>query len=80
MLQSEQDLTEALLGKSEEFRALYEEHIRLEQDLEALYSLKYFPSEVEFHIKELKVVKLRGKDRMQRLITEYKMKHTEEAT
>ncbi len=72
MLKSEQILAETLLGENDEFRSLYEEHIQLEQDLEALYSLKFFPPEVELRIKELKVVKLRGKDRMRQLMAEYK--------
>ena len=74
MLESEQIITEALLGENDEFKALYKEHIRFEQDLEALYSLKYFPPEVERRIKEIKIAKLRGKDRMQQIITERKIK------
>jgi len=30
-------------NNNEEFKKVYFEHIKLEQDLEALYSLKYFP-------------------------------------
>jgi uncharacterized protein YdcH (DUF465 family) len=64
---------EELLRTNDEFNRLYNEHILLEQDLEALYSLKYLPPEVEGRIKELKVIKLRGKDRMQQIITENKL-------
>jgi uncharacterized protein YdcH (DUF465 family) len=64
---------EELIRTNSEFKRLYDEHISLEQDLEALYSLKYFPPEVETRIKELKVIKLRGKDRMQQIITENKL-------
>ncbi len=53
-------------------RLFFEEHINLEQDLEALYSLKYFPPEVEARIKEIKVVKLRGKDKMNLMLSKHK--------
>jgi uncharacterized protein YdcH (DUF465 family) len=61
-----------ILLKNEEFSELYAEHIRLEQDLEALYSLKYRPPSVEAEIKELKIIKLRGKDRMQQIAANLK--------
>jgi uncharacterized protein YdcH (DUF465 family) len=63
-------IDEGFLKKSDELRRLYEEHIRLEQDLEALYSLKYFPPAVEMKIKEIKVSKLQGKDKMHKLLSE----------
>ncbi len=62
-------LDETLLKQNEELRRLYEEHIRLEQDLEALYSLKYFPPEVEMRIKEIKHNKLKGKDRIHEILS-----------
>ncbi|MDR2104627.1 MAG: DUF465 domain-containing protein [Deferribacteraceae bacterium] len=63
-------IDEEILKKSDELRRLYEEHIRLEQDLEALYSLKYFPPAVEMKIKEIKVSKLQGKDKIYKLLSE----------
>jgi len=65
-------LVEKIIQVDEEFKALFENHIRFEQDLEALYSLKYFPPEVEAKMKELKVLKLRGKDKMEQLMVKYK--------
>ncbi|TCK60720.1 DUF465 domain-containing protein [Seleniivibrio woodruffii] len=65
-------LVEKMIQVDEEFKALFENHIRFEQDLEALYSLKYFPPEVEAKMKELKVLKLRGKDKMEQLMVKYK--------
>jgi uncharacterized protein YdcH (DUF465 family) len=62
-------IDEDILKKSDELRRLYEEHIRLEQDLEALYSLKYFPPAVEMKIKEIKVSKLQGKDKIYKLLS-----------
>ncbi|KAA0258073.1 DUF465 domain-containing protein [Deferribacter autotrophicus] len=74
MLDKNDTIIKELLEKNDEFRKLFEEHIRLEQDLEALYSLKYFPPEVELKIKEIKLTKLKGKDRMNQIIKEYKEK------
>ncbi len=74
MIPENDELINELCGTSEEFNKLFEEHIRFEQDLEALYSLKYFPPEVEQNIKDIKVLKLRGKDKMSRIIEEYKQK------
>ncbi|MGA1845885.1 DUF465 domain-containing protein [Deferribacter abyssi] len=74
MLDKNDAIVKELLEKNDEFRKLFEEHIRLEQDLEALYSLKYFPPEVELKIKEIKFTKLKGKDRMNQIIKEYKDK------
>lgn len=72
MLEAENEIVEKLIQTDSDFKALFEEHVNLEQDLEALYSLKYFPPEVEAKIKEIKVVKLRGKDRMESLLAKYK--------
>ncbi|BAI80976.1 conserved hypothetical protein [Deferribacter desulfuricans SSM1] len=72
MLNNNDSVIKELLKNNEEFKKLFEEHIRLEQDLEALYSLKYFPPEVEIKIKEIKLTKLKGKDRMNQIIKEYK--------
>ena len=65
MLKVDNELVQKLLRENEEFRRLYEEHVSLEQDLEAIYSLKYFPPEVEMRIKEIKKRKLGCKDRME---------------
>ncbi|MCD8569331.1 MAG: YdcH family protein [Geovibrio sp.] len=71
MLKSNTELIESIKNDSPEFRDLFNEHIRLEQDLEALLSLKYYPPEVEAKIKEIKKQKLVGKDKMERIATEY---------
>ncbi len=63
MLKADNVIVEEMIQKDETFKALFEEHINLEQDLEALYSLKYFPPEVEARIKEIKVVNLEGRIR-----------------
>ncbi len=72
MIVENEELIKELCVNNHEFHKLFEEHIRFEQDLEALYSLKYFPPEVEQNIKDIKILKLRGKDKMHRIIEEYK--------
>lgn len=71
MVHDNYELVEKLCKENNEFRKLFDEHVRLEQDLEALYSLKYFPPAVENNIKELKRKKLLGKDKMDRIISGY---------
>ena len=71
MLKSNTELIENIKEKSPEFRDLFDEHIRLEQDLEALLSLKYYPPEVESKIKDIKKQKLIGKDKMEKIASEY---------
>lgn len=55
-----------------EFKKYFNEHIKLEQDLEALYSLKIVPPEVEANIKQIKITKLKNKDLMDQIIIKYK--------
>lgn len=72
MLKADSEIVEKMIKTNEEFKTLFEAHISFEQDLEALYSLKYFPPEVESRMKEIKVLKLRGKDKMEFLLSKYK--------
>jgi uncharacterized protein YdcH (DUF465 family) len=72
MLKADNYLVEKMIQSNDDFRTLFEDHVNMEQDLEALYSLKYFPPEVEARIKEIKVLKLRGKDKMEFLLSKYK--------
>lgn len=72
MIKSDFDIVDHLAANNSDFRVLFEQHILLEQDLEALYSLKYFPPEVEARIKEIKKSKLKLKDQMQVFIKQYK--------
>lgn len=71
MTEDKFELYERISKENTEFKKLFDEHIRFEQGLEALYSLKYFPPEVETKIKEIKRRKLLGKDRMEQIIASY---------
>ena len=68
MPEKNEAIVQRLKEEDDEYNKLFNEHINLEQDLEALYSLKYFPPEVEKRIKEIKILKLRYKDRMSDII------------
>ena len=71
MLEDKFELYERISKENMEFKKLFDEHIRFEQDLEALYSLKYIPPEVDAKIKEIKKRKLFGKERMEQIIASY---------
>lgn len=71
MFEDKFELYEQVSKENAEFKKLFDEHIRLEQDLEALYSLKYLPPEVETKIKEIKKRKLLGKDKMEQILSQY---------
>ena len=71
MTEDKFELYERISKENMEFKKLFDEHIRFEQDLEALYSLKYFPPEVDARIKEIKKRKLFGKERMEQIIASY---------
>ncbi|PLX71054.1 MAG: DUF465 domain-containing protein [Denitrovibrio sp.] len=72
MLKADNKIVEKMIQTNEDFKALFENHINMEQDLEALYSLKYFPPEVEAKIKDIKKLKLRGKDKMELILSKFK--------
>ena len=71
MTEDKFELYERISKENMEFKKLFDEHIRFEQDLEALYSLKYIPPEVDARIKEIKKRKLLGKERMEQIIASY---------
>jgi uncharacterized protein YdcH (DUF465 family) len=72
MMQSDLDIVDYLADNNADFGVLLEQHILLEQDLEALYSLKYFPPAVEARMQEIKKSKLQLKDQMQGFINQYR--------
>jgi len=75
MLKADNKIVEKVIKTNEDFKQLFEAHVNMEQDLEALYSLKYFPPEVEAKIKEIKKLKLRGKDKMESILSKYKLEN-----
>ena len=57
-------LKEELISNDDQFRQLHEEHQKLEQKLEGMYSRSLLSEEDELEIKRIKHEKLRLKDQM----------------
>jgi hypothetical protein len=68
----ERKLKELLLAESKEFRQAYEEHRRLEQELEKLVKKEYLTPEEEVREKKLKKRKLVLKDQMYLMMEDYR--------
>ncbi len=72
MLEEDKTVINILCEENVEFKELFDEHIRFEQDLEALYSTSPITPLIESKIKEIKLLKLRGKDKYHSILSEYK--------
>ena len=57
-----------LLAESDEFRKLYEEHLKYERQLEELDKTHYLTPEQELQRKTIQKLKLSGKDQMSSLV------------
>ncbi len=68
----ETKLKELLLGESEEFRKLNEEHQSCESKLEILKGKSFLTEDEKLEERELKKRKLALKDRMYALMTQYR--------
>ncbi len=70
MEKSDLKLIEKHANENVELDRLYKEHIRLEKEIEALQVLKIRSPEESKKLKELKSVKLAGRDRMEEIFQE----------
>lgn len=71
MIKKDQELIQRLLEEDEEFRKLHEEHLAFEEKIEELQ--KRPPStEIYFEIETLKKQKLKGKDKMERILVKHR--------
>ncbi|HDH05729.1 MAG TPA: DUF465 domain-containing protein [Nitrospirae bacterium] len=61
-----------LRNENEEYKNLEEEHKRLEQSLKEMNKKKYLTPDDEIERKKIQKQKLQYKDRMARLVREYK--------
>jgi uncharacterized protein YdcH (DUF465 family) len=68
----ENQLKELLLNESPEFKKIYKEHQSCEKKLELFKSKSFLTEEEVLEEKELKKQKLSLKDRMYRLMAEYR--------
>ncbi len=67
----ELEIIEKYKDKDPELKALWEEHLKLEAELQELLSKPYLTTEDEIRKKEIQIKKLHGKDRILEIIKKY---------
>jgi uncharacterized protein YdcH (DUF465 family) len=72
----EEEIIESLKNQNEEFRKIYNEHRELDRIITEMEKRHYFTDEEELERKRLKKEKLYKKDRIAKLIQEYKKQHS----
>ena len=65
-------IVEELLNSNEEFKKLWEEHEELNQKVDEMSLKPYLTPEEEVELKRLKLVKLKGKEKLVSILDEYK--------
>lgn len=64
-------LLEKVQGENEEFKKLYQEHLDLKHRVEKLNKMSFLSPEQELEKKTVQKQKLKGKDRMAKIIEQY---------
>ena len=64
-------LLEKVQGENDEFKKLYEEHLELKHRIEKLNKKNFLSAEQELEKKTVQKQKLKGKDRMLKIIEQY---------
>jgi uncharacterized protein YdcH (DUF465 family) len=64
-------LLEKVQDENDEFKKLYEEHMELKHRVEKLNKLSFLSPEQELEKKTVQKQKLKGKDRMTKIIEQY---------
>ncbi len=72
MDQTEQKLIVPLLDKDPELKRYYEEHLDLENKLQAFQNRSYLTPDEEMEKKKLQKLKLIGKDKMMEILGKYR--------
>ncbi len=67
MEQADLDLIEKHAKENVQLDRLYKEHIRLEKEIDEIQSIRIKSSEEEKKLRELKKVKLEGRDQMEQI-------------
>lgn len=65
-------IVEELLSFNEEFKTLWEQHEELDKKVDEMSSMVYLTSEEQVELKRLKLLKLRGKERIVEIIETFK--------
>jgi uncharacterized protein len=72
MEKKDEELIRTLLEREPELRQYYEEHVDLEQRLEAFQQKLYLTSEEELERKRLQKLKLAGKDKIMEILSRHR--------
>jgi hypothetical protein len=72
MEQRDLELIQKHIITDHQLRKLYEEHLDLENRLEAINQMAYLTPEEELKKKNLKKVKLKGRDEIERILRKYR--------
>ena len=75
MEKRDETIIRSLLKENEGFRREYETHQRYENLLEEFNRRPHLPTDEELERKKVQKLKLAGKDRMARMIYEYRKQH-----
>jgi uncharacterized protein YdcH (DUF465 family) len=70
-MEIEPTLLEKVQGENDEFKKLYKEHLELKRRVEKLNKMSFLSAEQELEKKAVQKQKLKGKDRMSKIIEEY---------
>ena len=65
-------IVEELINSNEEFKKLWEEHGKLNRVVDEMSSRVYLGPEEDVELKRLKLLKLRGKEKLVEIIDNYK--------
>lgn len=71
-MEVDQGLLEKAKKDNPEFKKLFDEHLALKNKVEDLNKLKHLSAEQEIEKKTIKKQKLKNKDRMDEIISQYK--------
>jgi hypothetical protein len=72
MNQNDMTLIEGHLGENSELKALWNEHLKFEQQLEKIERKPYLTPEEKVEKKRLQLAKLAGKTRIEEILVEYR--------
>jgi len=70
----EEDLVEKICRENKEFKKLWENHYELKEKIQEFERMKYLTPEEELERKNLKKIKLKEKDLIMQMVSEYRSK------
>lgn len=70
-MEIEVGLLKKITGENHEFKALYDEHTKLKNRVEELNGMKFLTPEQEVEKKKIQKQKLKAKDRLGEILTQY---------